>query len=116
MPPALYFEAISLQDEELAWKFHDLAFEHSKEIAEGGEEYVKKLVEQLDGELDMARLQEDVNSEKVLERIARDAAEADTFQVQGTPYFLVDGVSVPGAQPLPEFEQILELVKTKKAQ
>ncbi|MFW5837312.1 MAG: thioredoxin domain-containing protein [Desulfovibrionaceae bacterium] len=115
LTPALYFEAIALQNEELAWKFHDLAFQHAREIAEGGEAYVQQLVGQLEGELDQKRLAEDVQSEKVLERIARDAEEADKFSIQGTPSFLLDGVSIHGAQPLEHFEMVLEAVKARKA-
>jgi protein-disulfide isomerase len=115
MPPAIYFEALGKQNPELAWKFYDLAFQHAQDIAKGGEAYVKTLASQIPG-VNMVRLEKDVQSEEILNAISQDTEEAGKFGIQGTPHFLVGGVDIAGAQPLSQFDKVLQLVTAKKAE
>ena len=44
----------------------------------------------------------------------RDRAEAMSFGFQGTPAFLINGVSLRGAYPIEEFVQVIELVRMRQ--
>jgi len=102
---ALYFEAILLQDQEKAKNFHDLVFASQAKLARNGEKGLKKVAAEVHA--DMARLNADLESPELAARLDADNKEATTFGFQGTPSFIVNGVSVEGAQPLSEFEEII---------
>ena len=53
----------------------------------------------------LKKLDKDLASDKVKERVQADEAEGRKFGFSGTPAFLVNGVSLNGAQPLAAFEQ-----------
>jgi predicted DsbA family dithiol-disulfide isomerase len=42
------------------------------------------------------------------QRIDQDMSEARGFGITGTPGFLINGIAVRGAQPLEEFERIID--------
>lgn len=56
--------------------------------------------------LDMARFDADVASESVKARLARDVADADRVEVEGTPMFYLDGYAV-------EFDQLEEKLRAE---
>jgi len=104
---ALYFEAILKQSPEKAKKFHDLVFASQAELMKTKEEGLKKLAAETGA--DMARVAVDMKSRELSERLAADDKESRAFGFQGTPTFIVNGVSLEGAQPLKEFEDIIRL-------
>jgi len=106
MPAAKYFEAIALQDHKKAEKFHDEIFTNQKDLNQGGEKFLKDKAKKVGANL--ARLEKDLNSETVQKRIASDMEEAKKFDFSGTPGFLVNGVSIRGAYPFPEFKKIID--------
>jgi len=109
---ASYYEAIRIQDEGKAWKFHDELLENTQAVSKG-ENYFKSLAKKLG--LNMRKLAKDVKSEAVKQRIQEDQDEAQSFGIQGTPGFVINGIPVKGAYPLSHFEQIIdELQKRKK--
>ena len=63
--------------------------------------------------LDQARLAKDLKDKVLTERLAADEAEAKRFKLNGTPMFLVNGVLVQGAQPLPVFEELIGKLTAK---
>ena len=105
-PAARYFEAIALQDHEQAWLFHDRVFAQQDLLA-GGEEALEALVASL--EIDRERFKNDLSSETVKRRVAMDREEAEQFGFDGTPAFLVNGISLMGNQPLEDFEELIQL-------
>lgn len=112
MPASQYYEAIRMQDEEKAWKFHDKIYENQRKL-QNGESFLKSLAKELG--VDMKRLAKDIKSEKVQERIDADMAEAAKFGFQGTPGFLLNGIPVKGAYPTSHFEGLIkELEKRGK--
>lgn len=112
MPASQYYEAIRLQDEEKAWKFHDKIYENQRKL-QNGESFLKSLAKELG--VDMKRLAKDIKSEKVQERIDADMAEAAKFGFQGTPGFLLNGIPVKGAYPTSHFDGLIkELEKRGK--
>ena len=106
MPAAKYFEAIAMQDPAKAEKFHDEVFRNQKELNQDGEKFLKSVAKKVGANL--AKVEKDINSEGVQKRIAADMEEAKKFDFQGTPGFLINGVSLRGAYPAPEFKKIID--------
>lgn len=106
MPAAKYFEAIGLQDHSKAEKFHDLIFSNQAKLNQDGEKFLKESAKKVGANL--AKVEKDMNSEAVTARIAADMEEAKKFEFSGTPGFLINGVSLKGAYPFPEFKKIID--------
>jgi protein-disulfide isomerase len=106
-PAARYFEAIALQNEAQAWRFHDLVFEQQQSLA-GGEDALRQIAARLS--IDQARLVRDLDSDIVAERVRMDRAEAEQFGFDGTPAFLVNGVPLIGNRPEEDFNRIIQLL------
>lgn len=106
MPAAKYFEAFALQFPDKAEKFHDEIFTNQHKLNEKGEEFLKEIAKKLGA--NMKKLGDDLNSEPVTKRIAADMEEARQFGFNGTPGFLINGVSLRGAYPPPFFEKIID--------
>lgn len=107
---ARYYEAIRLQNENKAYKFHDEIFKNQSKL-KNGEGFLKSLAKEVGA--DMGKLAKDINSEAVSKRIEEDTQEAAKFGMQGTPGFLLNGVPVRGAYPVSHFEQIVEELKKR---
>lgn len=103
-PAARYFEAIALQNEEEAWRFHDLVFQQQRNLSRGIEA-VQEIAETLN--VDHAQLERDLQSDAVTQRIAADRAEAERFGFDGTPAFVINGVSLVGNHPKRDFDRII---------
>ncbi len=110
MPAAQYYEAIRLQSKEKAGKFHDELFENFSKI-KSGEKFFKSVAKKLG--VNMKRLESDLNSDVVKNRIDEDLAEARKFGFQGTPGFLLNGIPVKGAYPPEHFDTIVEELKKR---
>ena len=109
---AKYGTAAFMQDAEKGWKFHDALFEEAEQIERNGDNAVKALAVKCG--LDLKRLTADAAGTKVQERLAADAAEAATFGIRGTPYFLVNDILVRGAVPPEMFEEAIQKALTLK--
>ena len=99
-----YYEAIRLQDEKKAFRFHDEIFKNQRKLKKG-EAFLKSLAVKL--KVNMNKLTRDVKSSKVKERIKQDMKEAAEMGFRGTPGFLINGVSVRGAYPADHFDKII---------
>lgn len=106
MPAAKYYEAIALQDTSKAKKFHDMIFENQQKLGSGKEKFLEETAKKVGA--NMSKLKKDLDSKEVSSRIESDMAEAKKFGFSGTPGFLVNGVSVRGAYPFPEFKKIID--------
>ncbi len=104
-PAARYYEAIAMQDAGKAKKFHDILYANQPKI-NGGEDYLKSVAKEVGANL--AKVEKDKNSDTVTKRINADRAEAEKFQISGTPGFIVNGVTVKGAYPLDHFVKIID--------
>ena len=105
---AQLYEALALQDPKLAFAFHDAIFASQREIEQAGEPALYALAVKLGA--DVSRLKRDLKNPALAKRIDDDVAEARSFGIEGTPTFLVAGVSVRGAAPLADFEDVLRRV------
>lgn len=106
MPAAKYFEAIGQQDPAKAEKFHDLIFENQNMLKDKGEAYFKEAAKKVGA--DLKKVEASLNDEKISQRIAKDMEEAKKFNMSGTPGFIINGVSLRGAYPFPEFKSIID--------
>ena len=102
---AKYGTAAFMQDAEKGWQFHDALFAEAEQIERNGDNAVKALAVKCG--LDLKRLTSDAAGTKVQERLAADDAEAETFGIRGTPYFLVNDLLVRGAVPKEMFEEAI---------
>lgn len=109
---ARFFEAIGFQSAIKARKFHDILFQNQPSIKKG-KSYLITVAKKVGA--NVAQTLKDINSSKVKNRIKADIAEARKFGFSGTPAFLINGVSLAGAYPVPAFVSIIEKhLKTKK--
>jgi protein-disulfide isomerase len=109
-PAARYFEAIALQNEDEAWRFHDLVFQQQRNLSRGVEA-VQDIAATLN--VDHAQLERDLQSDAVTQRIAADRAEAERFGFDGTPAFVINGVSLVGNHPKRDFDRIIRKMLTE---
>lgn len=103
---AQYFEAVAMQSPELAYQFHDKLFENQRRLVSEGEKFLDETAKSL--KVDMKRLKADLKSSQVAQNISKDMAEFENFGFQGTPGFLVNGVSIRGAARPDVFHQIID--------
>ena len=100
-----YYEALRLQSEALAIKFHDEIYNDQSKLRTG-ENYLKSVAKKLGANMD--KLQKDYKSKAVMDRIDADQKEAAKYDMQGTPGFIINGVPVKGAYPVEHFVQIID--------
>lgn len=106
MPAAKYFEAIARQSSEKAYKFHDIVFENQGDLNSKKESFLKEAAKKAGA--DMKKLEKDLADASLMERINKDIAEAQKFGISGTPGYIINGVSLKGAYPFPEFKSIID--------
>ncbi len=106
MPAAKYFEAIAKQSPEKAEKFHDMVFENQALLKDKGEGYFKEVAKKVGA--DVKKVEADIKDESIAKKIATDMEEARKFNMSGTPGFIINGVSLRGAYPFPEFKKIID--------
>ncbi|MES3039287.1 MAG: thioredoxin domain-containing protein [Bdellovibrionota bacterium] len=106
MPAAKYFTAISMQGNDKAEKFHDYVFENQNELKAPGDAFLKKAAKQAGA--DLKKLEKDLNDPSVQARVNADIEEAKKFGINGTPGFIINGVSLRGAYPFDDFKQIID--------
>ncbi len=103
-----YFEAIAMQDPKKAYEFKKLVFENQNETYGDAEKLYKQLAQKVG--INMSQLQDDLKSKSsdIESIIASDMQEAGKFGFQGTPGYLINGVSLKGAYPYEEFKKVID--------
>jgi protein-disulfide isomerase len=102
---AQFYEALRLQNKELAVNFHDQLF-LSHENLRRGESFLYNMAHDLGA--DMHQLELDLNSQEVIERIEQDITQAHSFGIHATPAFLLNGIVITGAYPIDNFRALIE--------
>ncbi len=108
-PAALYYEAIALQNSQKAVTFNKLLFTKRSKIKKRGQKELDALAQKIGA--DMARLHTDITSPEVIETVNRDIKEAKSFGFTASPVFVVNGVTITGAAPIEEFQEIIKLIR-----
>lgn len=111
MISAKYYEALRLQNERFAVRFHDELFERQHELRRG-ESFLKKMAQGIGA--DLRRLAHDLESDIVLERIEQDRMEAREFGLRGTPSFLLNGIPITGAYPPERFHELISALELNR--
>ncbi|MCS6837232.1 MAG: thioredoxin domain-containing protein [Bdellovibrionaceae bacterium] len=106
LPAAKYFEAIARQSAEKAYQFKAKVFENQSELRQKGEKFLEETAKSLG--INMAKLKKDLDDPKIMDRIQKDMAEAQKFNIIGTPGFIINGVSLRGAYPFASFKEIID--------
>lgn len=97
-------------DQAKGWAFHDAVFSNQMRLLKEGEGFLR--AEALALGLNLQKLGAEAKGRRVKAIIDEDIAEALDNGVPGTPFHLVNNLSVRGGQPLPAF---LEAVDTALA-
>ncbi|NDV28398.1 DsbA family protein [Desulfovibrio sp. JC010] len=108
LPAARYYEALALQDHGKAKKLSSLILQNRIAVKKSGIKKLDELAEKCGA--NMAQLKRTLNSPQVKARIDGDRKEARKFGFTASPVFLVNGVTVTGAAPLDEFEEVLRMI------
>jgi protein-disulfide isomerase len=103
---AQYYEAIRMQSDKLAFKFHDNIFIDINKL-KGGEKALIALAKK--SGVNMKKLKRTLKSkiDSINARIKEDIDEAQKFGFQGTPAFIMNGIPIEGAYPLNYFEGLI---------
>lgn len=114
-----YFEAIAMQDAAKAFAFKKLVFDNQDKTY-GSDKQADELYQKLakEAKADVARLSKDLKEKAdfITKRINADMAEAQQNGIEGTPGFLINGVTIKGAYPFKDFKPIIdEWIKRKGA-
>lgn len=105
-----YVTAAFVLDPEKAWAYHDLVFADQMRLLKEGEGFLR--AEALALGFNLQKLGAEVKGRTVREIIDEDIAEAIEIGVPGTPFHMVNALSVRGGLPLAAF---LEAVDTALA-
>ena len=105
-----YVTAAFVLDESMGWAFHDVVFANQMRLLKEGEGFLR--AEALALGYNLQKLGAEAKGRKVKAIIDEDIAEAQDNGVPGTPYHLVNNLSVRGGLPLAAF---LEAVDTAQA-
>lgn len=106
IPAAKRFEAIMLQSPEKAFAFYHQVFSNQQKLGSEQEKFLDAVVKKVGA--DFARVQKDMKSDAVDATIKKDMAEAKQFDINGTPGFIINGVSIRGAYPFEAFKKIID--------
>lgn len=90
------------------WEFHDAVFAAAP--ASGHPDMPREKLIGFAEEIgipDLARFEEDLDSDELREALQADMAEADSLGIRSTPTFLVNATPLVGAQPEPVFRQVI---------
>ncbi|WP_415719456.1 DsbA family protein [Maridesulfovibrio sp.] len=109
LPAARYYEAMALQDHAKAKKLNGLILQNRIAIKKSGPAKLDELAEICGA--DMALLKKTLNSPQIDARINADIKEARKFGFTASPVFLVNGVTITGAAPQDEFEEVLQMIQ-----
>ncbi len=105
-----YVTAAFVLDEAKGWAYHDIVFANQMRLLKEGEGFLRS--EALNLGYNLQQLGAEVKGRKVKTIIDEDIIEAQENGVPGTPFHLVNNLSVRGGLPLPAF---LEAVDTAMA-
>ena len=92
---AEYFVAASLQNDHAPWLLYKRFFAEPEKLSAEAQNFTAKAAEQAG--LNMKKLTADLKNKKVSAIIEEDMADAKRLNVEGTPYFLVNDLTVRGA-------------------
>ena len=107
MPAATAARAAQQQDK--FWQYHDALFAHQDRL---GEDYYQQLAKDL--RLNVNTFNRD--RQAAADDIRSDIELGQNLRLRGTPFFALNGIPLPGAVPLSEFEGALAQLKATEGE
>ncbi len=92
-----------MNDQGKFWEFHDLTFKNQQALTR--EQFIT-YAQQLG--IDVDTFTTCLDSQKYLDKVKKDVADAQTLGVNGTPAFFVNGRFISGAQPYTFFASYID--------
>ncbi len=101
IPAAKAAQAAQLQGK--FWEYSKILWERTDQLSDAT--YVAVAEE---AGLDVAKFNADRNGAEVARLVEEDQADASAAGARGTPYFLINGEPISGAQPVANFKQVID--------
>ena len=101
-PPAAY-ASMAAHRQGKFWEYSEQLWKRQEFL---GDKLFTEIAQEL--KLDMKKFNADRNDKNLQATIQMDAQQADAIGARGTPYFLVNGTALSGAQPESEFIRVIE--------
>ncbi len=95
--------AVCAEAQQRFWDYHDLLFANQRAL---GRDALLDYARQLG--LDVETFESCLNSEQTVARVEEDMRAAREAGASGTPAFFINGIMLSGAQPIEEFEALVE--------
>ena len=92
---AEYFVAASFQNARAPWILHNSFFAEPEKLSAEAQSFIAKAADQAG--LDMKKLTADLKSKRTATILEEDQADAKKLHIEGTPYFLVNNLTIRGA-------------------
>jgi len=108
---AEYFVAASFQNHRAPWLLHNSFFAEAEKLSAETQKFAANVAEQAG--LDMKKLNADLKSKKTAAIIEEDQADAKKLAIEGTPYFLVNNLTIRGAVPYDILNAAVDLALTE---
>lgn len=106
MPAAKRYEAVRMQGADKAAIFYSEVFENQQKLNAEKEKFLDAAVKKSGA--NVGKVKKDMDSAAVKAVIEKDMEEAATYGIQGTPGFIVNGVTIRGAYPAEHFKMIID--------
>lgn len=85
------------------WEMHDIIFDNQATL---NNDAYSEFAEQLG--LDTKKFDQCLSSNKYADEVAADQKDGESYGVSGTPTFFINGWILVGAQPMSEFEKLID--------
>ncbi len=100
---AMASECAGDQGDNKYWEYHDLLFDNQKALdIDNLKQYAKDL------NLNTYNFNECLDGEKFADEVEKDMKDGQSYGVNGTPAFFINGRLLSGAQPFSAFETVIE--------
>jgi len=95
--------ALCAGDQGQFWAYADTLFAHQQKLEDVDlQQYAEEL------KLDPGRFSQCLGSHKYASQVDRDMADGERFGVRGTPAFFINGRFLSGAQPIENFQEVID--------
>lgn len=95
--------ALCARDQGQYWAYADKLFAHQQKLEDADlQQYAEEL------NLDPGQFSQCLGSRKYASQIDRDMADGERFGVRGTPAFFINGRFLSGAQPIENFQEVID--------
>lgn len=106
MLAAKAMSAVCMQSTELAYSFQDELFDHQDLLIKEGVPFLYETAKKLG--VNVAQMKMDMSSAAVAQSIAEDLQLADSYNMKGTPSFMIGTQALEGARSYDEFKKVID--------